>query len=300
MRRLKVIVNPIAGRGYGAQAAPLIAEHLRSLGAVFDLVPTRFAGEATALAERAAAEGYDIVVAVGGDGTSHEVVNGLMSNDHRPILGCIPAGSGNDFATMNGAPSDLRAACELLIRGQTRPLDLGYVEIDGHYRAYYSNAVGIGFDALVTMEATNHHRLRGLALYIPVVLKTIFQSMQPTRMQIVCDEETIQKTTLVTIVANGPREGGTFFVAPQARTDDGLLNLMMTENMSRLGMLAMVPRFMNGTHVQHRAVATRLSRRITISSPDPLYVHVDGEIPCEPAHRIEVQVVPACLQILTA
>ncbi len=305
MPKIQVIVNPLAGRGYGAHLSPIIAEHLRLLKAEFDLVHTAYAGHAIELARQAVEGGYDIVVAVGGDGTSHEVVNGMMATHNGTdgevcaALACIPAGNGNDFATMNGASRDVRADCEMIVKGATHPVDLGRVTFDGQVSRYFSNAVGIGFDALVTIETYKHRNLRGLALYIPVVLKTIFQTMQATRLEILCDQDTFQKTTLVAIVANGPREGGTFLVAPTARCDDGLLDLMMADNMPRLSMLAMVPRFMRGTHVKHKLVSIRQARHILISSEDPLYTHVDGEVLLpEAVHRLEIQVIPACLRMI--
>lgn len=305
MPRLKVIVNPTAGRGYGARVSRAIAEHLHALGADFGLVHTAYAGQAIQLAQQAVEQGYDIVVAVGGDGTAHEVVNGMMAAHNgageqmKPALACIPAGNGNDFATMNGASHDVQAACEMIVRGVTHPVDVGRVTLDGAITRYFSNAVGIGFDALVTMETYRHRHLRGMALYIPVVLKTIFQTMQPTRLEILCDQQEIHRTTLATIIANGPREGGSFLVAPAARCDDGLLDLMMADDMSRLSMLAMVPRFMRGTHVKHRLVSIRQARRIVISSVDPLYTHVDGEVLTpDPVHHVEIQVIPGCLRMI--
>ena len=301
MPRIKVIVNPCAGKGYAGKISPLIHKHLTDLGADFGLVHTTAPGEAITLARQAVEDGFDTVVAVGGDGTSHQVVNGLMIQAKGGIagtLGCIPAGSGNDFAVMNGAPTDLEAACKLIVEGATRVIDVGQVSIDGRINRYFDNVMGVGFDGLVTMECRKAKHLRGMALYLPVVLKTIFVSMRPPRATIIHDGETLRKTILMVCVANGPREGGGFLVAPNARCDDGLFDLLIAETMPKLSMLAMVPRFMKGTHLGHRLIEVKHSKHVVISSEDPLYAHVDGEILCDEAHHIETWLIPGSLRMI--
>lgn len=301
MPKIKVIVNPLAGRGYAGRVSPQIAQAFSALQADFDLVHTRRQGEAIALATEALEQGYDTIVAVGGDGTSHEVVNGMLAraNGH-PVgtLGCIPGGSGNDFAVMAGAPVDIQRACEQIVRGQTRLIDVGRLTVDGHLTRYFDNAVGIGFDGLVTIEARRWRRVRGMALYIPVVLKTILATMRPMRVTVTTDTETLQRDVLMAVACNGPREGGSFKVDPQARMDDGFLNLVLVDAMPRLAMLGMVPRFLKGSHVGDPRVAFRRVRKVQIESPDDLMFHVDGEIIAGGVHRVEVEVVPSCLRVI--
>ena len=301
MKRIKVIVNPVAGRGYAARIAPLIQRELAALDADFALVNTSAPGEAISLTRQALGEGFDTVVAVGGDGTSHEVVNGLMAESNGQVsgvLGCIPAGSGNDFAVMNGAPTDVAKACRLVVEGATRLIDVGQVTIDGHLTRYFDNALGIGFDGLVTMECRKHKRLRGMALYVPVVLKTVFLDMCPPRVEITYDGKTIRQTTLMTVIANGRREGSSFLVAPEAKNDDGLLDLIVAETMPKLHMLGMIPRFMKGTHLTSKRVMARTAKHVVVSSQDSLYLHADGEILCDEAHRVEARVIPGCLRLI--
>jgi len=299
--KIKLIVNPVSGRGYGRKACPLIRQYLSDLGADFDLVQTDAPGEAIHLARQALIDGFDTIVAVGGDGTSHEVVNGMMSGAKGPIvgtLGCIPTGCGNDFAVMNGAPTDLEEACRLIVAGKTRLVDIGRVTLDDRITRHFDNTVGIGFDGLVTMEARKFKRLRGMALYLLVVLKTIFLTMHPPWVEIEFDGHVIRQRVLMAVIANGPREGSSFWVAPGARYDDGLLDLVIAGTMSKLQMLAMVPKFMKGTHIHDRRVATERARHVIVSSEDPLYIHVDGEVLCEEAHRVEATLIPSCLRII--
>jgi len=175
MTRIQVIVNPQAGRGYAGRIVPQIRTHLEALNADYELTLTEGPGHAIELASQALDDGFDRIVGVGGDGTSHEVTNGLMARYHgEPVgtMGWIPAGSGNDCAVMNGAPADLEKACYTVVHGTERLMDVGTVKVDDTVTRYFDNAVGIGFDGLVTIEALKHTKVRGMALYLPVVLKS--------------------------------------------------------------------------------------------------------------------------------
>ncbi len=302
MPKTKVILNPKAGRGYASAIAPAIERSLTALHVAYELAYSHYAGEAIALAGQAIEDGFETIVAVGGDGTSHEVINGMMAHSQgmpTAVLGCIPAGSGNDFAVMNGVPTDIEAACRLIAAGQTRTVDLGRLTLDGSLTRYFDNTVGIGFDALVTFETRRHKHLRGMALYLPAVLKTIFVTLRIPRVELTVDGVTTESRPLMIVACNGPREGGGFMLAPGARWDDGQLDLVITEELSRLGMLALVPRFMNGTHISHPKVSVRPARQIKVRSGDPLYIHVDGEILADLSHEVEIEVVPQCLRVLT-
>lgn len=303
MTRIKVIVNPLAGRGHAAQVAPLIERELVKLGVDYDLVRTQHAGEAIDLARRAVEDGYGVVVAVGGDGTTHEVVNGLMGDGvlgHEALLACLPAGSGNDFALMNGAVADVAVGCRQLVDGYERTIDVGRITVDGHLTRYFDNVVGVGFDALVARATRNVRHLRGAALYVPVVLKTTFVTMHSPWVRIAYDDHVVETRALMTVVANGPREGGTFLVAPQAKTDDGWLDLIIADDVPRLEVLSMIPHFLKGTHLSQDCVRSALAKRVRITSEDPLYVHVDGEIICDVAHEIEVEIIPAALRMVSS
>jgi len=303
MHRVRVIVNPLAGRGYAAQVAPQVARELEALGVDHEMVWTRYAGEAVDLARQASEEGCDIVMAVGGDGTTHEVVNGLMTDGvsgEIAMLGCLPAGSGNDFALMNGAVSDVAEDCRSLTNGSVRTLDVGRVTVDGTVMRYFDNVVGIGFDALVARATRGVKHLRGAALYLPVVLKTTFVTMRPPWMRIEYDDHVIETRALMAVVANGPREGGTFLVAPQAKTDDGWLDLVVADSVSRLKVLGMIPHFLKGTHLDKDCVRSGIAKRVRITSEEPLYLHVDGEIICDVAYEVVIEILPAALRMVAA
>lgn len=300
MGRAKVILNPVAGRGYGAKVEPTVRHLLEAHGIRFDLVQTNRPGHASELAQEAVRDGYDTVVAVGGDGTTNEVVNGLMAAADGEVtrpLGIIPVGSGSDFSFAVNVPADLEGACRHLANGASRVVDVGRVTVPGQPPRYFDNTVGIGFDAIVTLEALKVKRLRGLALYLPVVLKTVFLYDKAPWIDVEFDDQHIRLPAMMIVIANGPREGGSFQVAPDARPDDGILDLCITHEVSRLGMLGLIPHFMKGSHVHRSPVTMARARRVSIASASKLIVHMDGEILSTNARRLKAEIIPQRLQV---
>jgi len=296
---IKIILNPVAGRGYGAKVESELRQHLEAEGVDFDLVRTDGPWHAAELAEQAANDGFEIVVAAGGDGTTNEVVNGLMAalqNGLSGTLGVIPVGSGSDFANNVGIPAGLQDACRRLASGQTRIVDVCRVTVQDQRPRYFDNTVNVGFGGIVTVEALKVKRLRGMALYLPVVLKTVFLAQNP-RVTVEYDDQVLALPAVMICVGNGPREGGGFFCTPHAQPDDGLLDVCIVREIGRVAMLGLVPHFMKGTHVGREPVTMVRARRVTISSPDDLVAHMDGEVLCTDAHRIACEVLPQRLQV---
>ena len=236
MLRYKIIVNPIAGRGAGEESIPRIERMLSTYNLDFDLVRTERPWHAAELAHEAAIAGYDAVIAVGGDGTSNEVLNGLMQAktpipdpaDPSPTLphggreretrkgctmGVLCVGRGNDFAYGAGIPTDLEVGCWALAQGHRRIIDVGRV-VGGLYPQgrYFGNGVGIGFDAVVGFEALKMTRLHGFVSYIVAALKTIFLYFQAPLVRIEYDGQTITQPSLMVSIMNGRRLSGGFMV----------------------------------------------------------------------------------------
>jgi len=310
MARTKIILNPIAGRGYAGKVEPEIRRLLEAEQLDFDLELTAAPGHAVELAKQAVLDGCDIVVAAGGDGTTHEVMNGLMASTdglaqvhsrdqlHGRVagtLGILPIGSGCDFANTMGIPSDLLTACRRLVDGQDKVVDVAWVDLPGQPTRYFDNTINIGFGGTVTREARKIKYLRGMALYLPIVLKTVFLYLNSPRVTIRTDDEELTLPVVMVSVANGSREGGSFYVAPSARPDDGILDLCIVHKVGRLAMLGLIPRFLKGTHVGHEAITMLNARHIHITSPDDLIAHVDGEMLCTDAHQIDFGILPARL-----
>lgn len=301
MGPLKIILNPIAGRGYGARAEPELRRLLQEMSVDFEVVRTEGPAHAPELAERAVQDGFPVVVAAGGDGTAHEVVNGLMAAAQNGVvgtLGILPIGSGSDFANTVGLPPDLPGACRHLAAGNTRIVDVGHVRVAGQPPRYFDNTVNVGFGGVVTVEARKIRWLRGMALYLPVVLKTVFLLHRVPRVKLSYDEQELELPAVMISVCNGSREGGGFYVAPQAQPDDGIFDICIAGDVSRLGMLRLIPHFLKGTHVGHPQITMARARRVTISSPDDLVAHADGEVLCTDAHRLDFEILPHRLRVI--
>jgi len=302
MGRIKVIVNPIAGRGASGKAVPALHKHLTAQGLDYDLVCTKAPRQAIHLAEQALADGYETVVAVGGDGTANEVLNGMMRYSKGERIGtmaAIPTGSGSDFANMQGMPTQLDQACARLAQGKPHWVDVGIVTDSQGRSTYFGNTVGIGFDGVVTKEALGVRYLRGLALYLPVVLKTVFVSMKPPHVVIEYDDQRLEQTSLMITVCIGRREGGGFIVAPNAKNDDGLFDVCVAGTLPKLQILGMIPHFMKGTHVDKEPVTMLRTDRLTVTSEDDLIAHMDGEILCTTEHRLQFSILPRRLQVIS-
>lgn len=211
-------------------------------------------------------------------------------------LGTIPVGTGSDFANNVGVPTDLPNACRRLIDGQTRIVDVCRVTVDDQPPRYFDNTMNVGFGGTVTYEARKIKWGRGLVVYLPAVVKTVFLTQSP-HMTIEYDDGRITMPTLMVCVGNGAREGGGFFCTPDAQLDDGFLDVCIASDVSKLTRLRLIPRFMNGSHVSHEAITMARTKCVVISSPDDLIAHADGEILCDNAHRLEFEILPQRLRV---
>jgi conserved protein of unknown function cotranscribed with Bmr (bmrU) len=294
-----LIVNPIAGRGAGERVIPRIVRLLREHGLSFDLVRTERPWHAAELARQAVVSGYRTVVAVGGDGTSNEVLNGLMAareaGEGEAAMGVLCVGTGNDFAYGMGIPLDLEEGCAALARGRTRRVDVGHAR---GFR-YFGNGIGIGFDAAVNVVASRLQRLRGFLVYLIAVLRTLLFYYRAPLTRIELDDQTLEQPALMISVMNGRRMGGGFLMTPFSRPDDGLFDLCIGQKMSQLEMLSFVPRFMKGTQVGDPRVIMTRSRRVRVKVEEGTQVvHADGETLALDVRELDLEVVPQALIVV--
>ncbi len=304
MTTYRVIVNPVAGRGAGDQAASHIEHGLSRYGLEFDLVRTEQPGHGIDLAREAAVAGYDCVVAAGGDGTANEVINGLMQAKQEGADGCamgvLCVGRGNDFAYGAGIPTDLEAGLATLAQGQRRFIDVGRV-VGGLYPQgrYFGNGIGIGFDAVVGFEAVKMTHLSGFSSYLVAVLKTVFLYYKAPLVTIEYGERSIEQRSLMISVMNGRRMGGGFMMAPQGRPDDGLLDLCIAREVSRARIFGLIPHFVRGTQATQEAVQTGQARHVVVTAVEGvLPAHADGETLCLDGQRLEVELLPHQLEVV--
>ncbi len=277
--KVKLILNPMANMGGAWRIAndlrPIIVEHGGAdwSGSVY---PTH----ATELAKQAGLDGYDMVIAVGGDGTVHEVINGLMQvpAEHRPVLGVVPAGSGNDFAHAIGVPMAADRALLHALNGPSSLVDVGLLTDENGRKEYFDNTLGLGFDAVVTIRSHKLPILRGFLMYLTAVIQTILLNHNPVLLKVDSDGVRWEEQALMLTVCNGGREGGGFMIAPEAKIDDAILDFTLVKKCDRLTMFRLVPEFMKGTHMRFSQIKMGKCKSISILADRPMYIHADGEI----------------------
>lgn len=291
-----VIINPIAGgakpaaaRDRAAIAAAVIEQH----GDAPEIFITERAGHAKQLAKGAAKRGARLVLAWGGDGTINEVASALAFENHTPF-GIVPAGSGNGLATELGISRDPSIAIAAALRARAKPLDAG--EIDGRL---FVNVAGIGIDAYVAAQFNDPANLRrGLLTYARITGRALF-TYAPADYRVIVDGAggtRFATRAVVVSIANGTQFGNNARIAPQARFDDGLLDLVVVEETSRWRTLAQVPKLFNGTADRAPGCTITRIRTATIECDLPMTYHVDGE-PVLGGTRLDVRVHPGALRI---
>jgi YegS/Rv2252/BmrU family lipid kinase len=270
-----------------------------------DWAGTVYPAHATKLARQAGEEGFDMVIAMGGDGTVHEVVNGLMQlpAERRPILGVVPVGSGNDFAHGIKVPAEPDHALAHALSGEASSIDLGLMTDERGRQEYFDNTLGIGFDAVVTIRSHRLPVVRGFLMYLTAVIQTIMLNHDPALVQFETDEEKWEDRVLMVTLCNGGREGGGFMLSPASSMTDGILEYVMVRNVSRLKMFRLVPEFMKGTHVRFtREIRMGSCRTFTMQSDRPLYIHADGEIFTSfgsNVQKVKFEILPSALKVVT-
>lgn len=299
-KRVKLILNPLANLGNAWKMAAKLRPIVDELGGA-DWAGTVYPTHASELAHQAGLDGYDLVVAMGGDGTVHEVVNGLMElpPEKRPLLGVVPLGSGNDFAYSMGIAEKAEDAMRQVFTGLPRSIDIGIFE-DEHGRSqYWTNAVGIGFDAIVTIHSRSMPFLHGYPVYFASVVKTIAFNYFPFKLSVMLDGQPWQQEAIMLILCNGKREGGGFHVAPDSSPFDGVFSYLSVRRISRLQMLNALVHFMRGTQFTLPYIQPGSFKQISLEADRPLVVHLDGEIVSglnSQMRAIKASIVPAALQ----
>lgn len=273
--RYRFIVNPIAGRGDAQRKWPKVQEAIERLKMDYEVVFTGAPGEGVFLAKEGVAQGFDALVAVGGDGTVNEVVRGIIESGAKgkAILGIIPCGTGNDLVRTLDIPVDLEEAVQILKNGHVEPLDLGKVNGD-----YFINVVGVGFDAAVAYEINmNVRRLKGTAAYLYAVLKTLFSYKSP-QMIVRIDDQVLEGRYFLIAIANGKYYGGGMKIAPDARPADGVFDICAVGDVNRLEVIKMLPKIFTGAHLSHPKVKVYRGRKVMVESTERVIVQADGEL----------------------
>lgn len=283
-----VIVNPTAGRGRGRRTWEQLKPAAAASGHAVEAWETRRPGDATGLAAQAAAAGIDRVIALGGDGTLYETVNGLVGT--ASTLGVIPAGTGNDFCKPMGIPTDPEAALAVALGDYTVKLDVGRA-----WDRFFLNSAGIGFDAEVCRETNAIPKYFGGTIpYLVGVVKVLVR-FRPRPVTIDLDGEVTPATITLLAVGNGQYYGGGMRIAPNASLTDGLFDIITAGDLTLPELLAAVPRIYSGSHLRLPKVGERRGRRLTVTSEYPLAVHLDGEV--AGTLPVTIEILPAALEV---
>lgn len=304
MTQYKLICNPAAGHGFGEQAIPKIERLFEQHNLEFELTRTTGFWHAVELAKEAALKGFDVIVAAGGDGTVNEVINGLMEAKLAGAgpfsLGVLCIGRGNDFAYGMDIPTNFENGFNTLLHGYQRTIDVGRVYGGRHPEGrYFGNCVGVGFDAIGTIEVQKFPRLGGFWSYLIAVLRTIILYHNAPESTIRFDDQVISQSSLMISIMNGKRLGGGFYPAPDADPGDGYLDLCIVQQVSRPRTLALLPYFLKGTQSTQKEVQNSRAMQISITSHGgPLPAQTDGEILCTDGLYLEVELLPQQLNLI--
>lgn len=311
---VRVVLNPASSSGKAGRLRHRIETYLSGRGIEFDLRLTRGPGHAVDLAREAVEAGVQTVVAVGGDGTVHEVVRGLLGSsiderspegkggsalDERPSLAVVPVGTGNDFYRMVGTSGEPEDALTVLERGRRRLFDVGVVRWEGGCRPFV-NLLGVGVDVEVLRRREGFRHLRGLAQYLTALLVAVLR-FRPFEVRIrIDDREEIAGRAHLAAITVGPSAGGGFLLNPGATPDDGRLDLCFVDALSYLEVVRYLPRIVRGNHQDLDVVRLRRLRRARIERSDgrPLEFELDGELMDDPVSWLEVSIEARCLPVL--
>ena len=266
-----LIANPISGKGKSKLIAENAHQQLTNNGRQGRLALTTRRGDARLLAQDAIQKGCRWLIACGGDGTVHEIVNAIAARSEI-VMGVIPCGKGNDFARALGIPTNLDQAVQVLLSGRAFQVDVGKV---GH--SYFDTIATCGYDAEVSRRASEAHvRLLGAANYVFTAITTLF-SYNPPTVRLEGDFGVYEGKILLAATGITPWYGGGFKIVPDAITNDGLFDVCIIKPVSRLTVLSMLIKLFWGGHTAHPAVNIQRTRTLTIQSEPQTLLYADGE-----------------------
>jgi diacylglycerol kinase (ATP) len=281
--RVTLIVNPQAGRRSGVRVGAEAERAILAHGWEVTRLLTQAAGDGRRLAREAAAEA-DLVVGVGGDGTLSELLNGLRGTG--VPCGLVPCGTGNDFARAVGIAPEPAAAVQQILRGGPHRVDLGHLV---GVETRFVNAVGVGFDAAVAERINRRRRLTGgLVAYLPSITAELAH-LKRLEATVQVDGERFEGSWLLVAVANGTSYGAGLKIAPHARCDDGLLDVVLVEQTGRADVLRSLRLVMRGAHESHPKVRMLQGRWVSIEAETPSPALVDGDVIAQTPLEIEVE-----------
>jgi len=279
----RIIVNPVAGAGRTAREWPRIKDLFRGQGLRFEHDETEAPGHAIELAKDAANKGYETIISIGGDGTIHEIVNGMyaVGSTKDVNLGIVCTGTGSDYARTIGIPRRFEEACRRLSEPKKRTVDLGAIEYSNNGKKterVFVNFAGMGFDAEIVRRTTRSFKALGSTLSYLLGVFTTLVSYRNREINMIIDGEESMKKVCAVIASNGRYAGGGMFAAPDADPSDGLLDLMIIGDIGKVDLIRSLPSIYKGTHASHPKVTMMRAREVEIPSEQSLSLQADGEL----------------------
>lgn len=292
-----LFLNPTAGRGRAGRRLSRILELMEAMGIRPLVHQSGGVGDLEIRVRDAARDGATQLIVAGGDGSIHEAVNGIMAAGGGAALGVVPVGTGNDFAKAAGIPLDWESATTLLARriadgAKPRRVDLGRMN-----QRWFANGAGIGLDAKVTHIARSYSWPIGEFVYLAAIFHAMADGVATPALMVESDELQWDGPLTLANISNGPWIGGMFHIAPMAKNEDGVLELLIAAPVTRRRILQLLPKLMRGSHMEEPEIVHASVRRVSVSASAAVPSHLDGEV--QPLQtEFEIEVLPEALQLL--
>ncbi|MFS0820638.1 diacylglycerol kinase [Bacillus sp. 1P02SD] len=272
MKRARIIYNPTSGRELFKRHLPEVLEKLERAGYETSCHATTGAGDATNAARIAVERKYDLVIAAGGDGTINEVVNGLAEQDYRPTLGIIPVGTTNDFARAIGVPRNIDGACDVIIEGNSVPIDIGRIN-----DKYFINIAGGGRLTELTYEVPSKLKtmLGQLAYYLKGM--EMLPSIRPTEVSVEYDGKLYEGEIMLFLVSLTNSVGGFEKLAPDSSLNDGLFDLLILKKANLADFIKVATLAIRGEHINDPHVIYTKANRVKVNPTEKMQINLDGE-----------------------
>lgn len=276
--KILIIYNPHAGSGRAKGVLPLITDYIKQTELDAKIVCTEYSGHGVELVAQAELEQYDALIASGGDGTLFEVINGYYQNpaEKKPPIGLIPNGTGNAFMKeLKLESTDWKRAIDIIIQNNRRAIDVGRFRYENGSH-YFLNIVGMGFVTVIAQAAESLKWMGNASYSIATLLKLI--SLKSQKLEIEIDGKRLERDGIFVEVANSCYTGTTFYIAPEAKLDDGLLDVIILNKISRLKLLRLFTSIYDGTHINYPEVEYIKAKKIRVIEENPGKLIPDGEI----------------------
>ncbi|HLS61232.1 MAG TPA: diacylglycerol kinase [Virgibacillus sp.] len=272
MKKARIIYNPKAGRETFKRDLSMVLEKLEIAGYEASAHATTCEGDAKEAALQAVERRFDLIVAVGGDGTINEVINGIAEQSYRPQVGIIPAGTTNDFARALDIPRDVKAAVQIIIDAHSMNIDIGRVD-----EQYFINIAGGGELTELTYEVPSGLKtvLGRLAYFVKGIEMIPF--LKPTRTKIEYDGTVIDEDIMIFLLANTNSVGGFEKLAPEARLDDGYFDLFIIRKINLAELIHIATLALRGAHLENKNVIYAQAKHVIVTPDDKMQLNIDGE-----------------------